>query len=82
MRDNTLSIYVLRPKCTCSKIFSVHLEKSICQIKLALNKMLRVVFSFVSSRKTRANKKMKTLQRLDKVQRNQKADILLLNVMA
>lgn len=82
MRDDTLSIYVLRPKCTCSKIFSVHLEKSICQIKLALNKMLRVVFSFVSSRKTRANKKMKTLQRLDKVQRNQKADILLLNVMA
>lgn len=81
MRDNTLSIYVLRPKCTCSKIFSVHLEKSICQIKLALNKMLRVVFSFVF-KKTRANKKMKTLQRLDKVQRNQKADILLLNVMA
>lgn len=81
MRDNTLSIYVLRPKCTCSKIFSVHLEKSICQIKLALNKMLRVVFSFVS-KKTRANKKMKTLQRLDKVQRNQKAGILLLNVMA
>lgn len=81
MRDNTLSIYVLRPKCTCSKIFSVHLEKSICQIKLALNKMLRIVFSFVF-KKTRANKKMKTLQRLDKVQRNQKAGILLLNVMA
>lgn len=81
MRDDTLSIYVLRPKCTCSKIFSVHLEKSICQIKLALNKMLRVVFSFVSSRKTRANKKMKTLQRLDKVQRNQKAGIFF-NVMA
>lgn len=80
MRDDTLSIYVLRPKYTCSKIFSVHLEKSICQIKLALNKMLRVVFSFVS--KTRENKKMKTLQRLDKVQRNQKAGILLLNVMA
>lgn len=80
MRDNTLSIYVLRPKCTCSKIFSVHLEKSICQIKLALNKMLRVVFSFVF-KKTRANKKMKTLQRLDKVQRNQKAGIFF-NVMA